>query len=142
MSNCLDWKKKILNFYFPLRYYITLYNIFGFIITTLHDVSNKERYQHNTPLHWPLSSTIPKNINIDPTISPKKSFFQTVSIEVLSSLGHINYSKLPPEWTKVCNIHWGGEKCKLFQWIVVFLARSSCGSSLGWIQLRDRDRVR
>ena len=48
LSKWLDWKDKIVDSWFHQRFYITLYNIFRFITTTLHDVLNKKRDQYNT----------------------------------------------------------------------------------------------
>ena len=64
-------------------------------------------------------------------------------IEVRSrkSLGNINYSKFPPGWTKLCNIHQGVGKLNFLSEGVALQVRFSSGNSVGWIQRGRSDRV-
>ena len=70
-----------------------------------------------------------------------------VRVKLRKSPANINYSRLPPGWTKLFNIHQEGGKFKIFFSVEWFntpdFQRGTLGggNSQGWIKLGSWDRV-
>ena len=64
-----------------------------------------------------------------------------IKVKLRNSFENINYSPFLPGWTKLCNMHQGGVKFKLFSAGSVLQARFSPRRSPGWIQPGQWDRV-
>ena len=67
----------------------------------------------------------------DETLAYCKDYLNYVIGEYRISLGwsseNINYSTFPLDWTKLCNIHWGGEIFKVFSAGSTFTGQIFCG---------------